>query len=760
LGGGISISGSSSLTVVNNTISNNYSPQGGGISYDASSPLCENNIIYGNDASIGSQIFITNDQADPFFLYSDIQGGINGIDGPGAGENYDNSRYQYNIDTLPRFIDPTSGAGNDYNALVANWFLDSTSSCLDAGDPDTTGLYIPELDIAGNPRILNGIIDMGAYEGPGELPDEEFLCADVNEDGVVNVLDIITIVNFIMGGNPDPFNDFAADVNADNQINVLDIIALANIIMQVPGIPCPCTPSVSYEGQVYNTVQIGNQCWFMENLNVGVMINGSSDQTDNSIIEKFCYDNDPDNCDTYGGMYQWPELMHYTTIEGTQGICPEGWHVSTDSDWKILEGTVDSQFPVGDPQWDGMYWRGFDAGGNLKDTGTIHWNPPNTGATNQSGFTDLPGGFYNDWRNFGYLHYSSDYWVASEFNGNSAWGRSLNNVSQLVYRDIAPKMRAHYIRCLQDCWPQPTQANAGPDQLNIPGTSTTLAGNTPTYGTGVWHIISGTGGAIADTTNPASTFTGVAGNAYSLKWTIMTQCGSSEDTVVISFVTGMGQPCPGTPTITYEGQTYNTVQIGDQCWLRENLNVGTKINSTQGGYQQQDNDTVEKYCYNNDEANCVIYGGLYEWPEAMQYVTTEGAQGICPPGWHIPTDNEWKILEGTVDSQYPVGDPEWDNPGWRGLDAGGNLKEEGTTHWLSPNTGATNSSGFTGISGGYRGVDNGSFYDLGEDGLIWSSSQYGTNYAWSRDLFFGDAFVIRYNFNKDYGFLVRCLKND
>ncbi len=217
-------------------------------------------------------------------------------------------------------------------------------------------------------------------------------------------------------------------------------------------------------------------------------------------------------------------------------------------------------------------------------------------------------------------------------------------------------------------------------------------------------------------------------------------------------------PCPGTPTVENEGQVYNTIQVFSQCWLKENLNVGTKINSTQSGFQQTNNGIIEKYCYNNDEANCDIYGGLYEWTEAMQYVTYEGAQGICPAGWHIATDNEWKILEGTVDSQYGIGDPVWDQDGFRGYDVGGNLKESDTTHWISPNTGATNSSGFTGLPGSCRSL-SGSFFALGYGGVFWSSSQIGTGNAWLRDLGYLYAVVGRYGYYKEAGYSVRCLKD-
>jgi len=201
---------------------------------------------------------------------------------------------------------------------------------------------------------------------------------------------------------------------------------------------------------------------------------------------------------------------------------------------------------------------------------------------------------------------------------------------------------------------------------------------------------------------------------------------------------------------TRDGQIYSTVQIGSQCWMAENLNIGTKINSTSGGQQQTDNGIIEKYCYNNEEDSCNVYGGLYEWNEAMQYVTTEGAQGICPDSWHIPTDSEWTIL-----TDYLGGSSV----------AGGKMKstgtiEAGTGLWHSPNTGATNESGFTGLPGGYRSSDSGPFYVLGYHSLFWSSSQYDVSYAWSRYLSYDIASLSPHFDDKGHGFSVRCLKDN
>ncbi len=206
-----------------------------------------------------------------------------------------------------------------------------------------------------------------------------------------------------------------------------------------------------------------------------------------------------------------------------------------------------------------------------------------------------------------------------------------------------------------------------------------------------------------------------------------------------------------------DSQSYTTIQIGTQCWMAENLNIGTMINSTSGGTnsdgEQTNNSIIEKYCYDNNTTNCDTYGGLYQWDEMMQYVSTEGTQGICPTGWHLPTDAEWCTLENYVDA----GTVSCSATGWRGTDAGGNLKETGITHWSSPNTGATNSSGFTVLPGGYT-FPNGSFENLTNYAYFWSSSVSGPS-AWSRGLDYNLAQVYRHDNNQAYGWGVRCVLN-
>ena len=210
--------------------------------------------------------------------------------------------------------------------------------------------------------------------------------------------------------------------------------------------------------------------------------------------------------------------------------------------------------------------------------------------------------------------------------------------------------------------------------------------------------------------------------------------------------------CPGTPNVDYGGQVYNTIQIFSQCWLKENLNHGTMI---QGDVEMSDNNVPEKYCYNNEPDSCIKYGGLYQWDEIMQYQTEQGSQGICPPGWHIPTDDEWKVLEGSIDSQYKIGDQSWEEYGWRGIDAGTRLKS--TSGWYGGGNG-NDMYGFSARANGVRQFD-GSFEVIDEVGMWWTSTEYEPGIVFYRFLFHEDQESIRGNTVMEYGISVRCIKD-
>jgi uncharacterized protein (TIGR02145 family) len=225
-----------------------------------------------------------------------------------------------------------------------------------------------------------------------------------------------------------------------------------------------------------------------------------------------------------------------------------------------------------------------------------------------------------------------------------------------------------------------------------------------------------------------------------------------ERTVTLQFASGI--PCPGLPTVVYEGKTYHTVQIRSQCWLKENIDLGNQVDGT---IAQSDNGVIEKYCFNDDAGNCTLYGGLYQWSEMMKYISDSvSIQGICPGDWHVATDLEWMVLEGAVDSQYGIGDPFWWHDMNRGFDAGKNLKS--TTGWKDNGSG-TDLYGFTALPGGIHHDDN-TYIGLTKYGCFWTSSR-------SISVFASHARLIDYYYNLVYrdqyerteARSVRCIKN-
>lgn len=222
------------------------------------------------------------------------------------------------------------------------------------------------------------------------------------------------------------------------------------------------------------------------------------------------------------------------------------------------------------------------------------------------------------------------------------------------------------------------------------------------------------------------------------------------DTLVFQFATAI--PCPVQEFVEYLGQTYGTVQIAGQCWMQENLNAGNRID---GELDQTDNNILEKYCYDDDTLNCALYGGMYMWDEMMAYTDEASARGICPPGWHVPSDAEWTILEGIADSLYSIADPVWDVFDLRGYDAGKNLKS--TSSW-EENGNGTDKYGFTGLPAGTRS-NFGEFILQGRNAPFWTSTSLSEETVIYRILLNNTDKVYRYSFDKDSGFAVRCIKD-
>ncbi len=503
------------------------------------------------------------------------------------------------------------------------------------------------------------------------------------------------------------------------------------------GITCPGIPKLTYMGQEYHTVKIGDQCWMRENLNSGNMLTEAVTATDNGIIEKHCYGNDPLKCLEYGGLYTWDEMMDYSTDPGVQGICPSGWHLPTDADFTLL-----CDYLGGTTQ----------AGGKLKETGNWHWAAPNISGDNESGFRALAAGYMASNGGFSGLLTVNYFFTSNQHDSYEAWGYGLSWDSGSFLKGSGSKTHSNSVRCLRNqCLPM-GNVDAGPDQPGVVGNTTVLAATCPAQDeTGTWTILSGTGGQLTAPTSCNSGFSGVTGETYSLKWTLTDTCSQiAFDTLHIGFTALMAVPCPGIPTVVHGGQTYNTVKIGNQCWFKENLNIGTMV---LGASTMTNNGTIEKYCNDNNPANCAVYGAFYQWGELMQYSTDEGVQGICPDGWHIPTNDEWCTMLTFLEPGYDC-----ELTGWQGDFLGGKLKETGYTHWNPNNNLATNETGFTAIGSGNRDYYGG-FTTMLTSAGFYTSTATSVNDAISFNLWYGGGNVLRQDASKLVGYSVRCLKN-
>lgn len=191
-----------------------------------------------------------------------------------------------------------------------------------------------------------------------------------------------------------------------------------------------------------------------------------------------------------------------------------------------------------------------------------------------------------------------------------------------------------------------------------------------------------------------------------------------------------------------EGNSYQTQSIGNQIWMSENLKVskyrnGESISTGLSDVNWSSTTTGAYAVYNNDAANNISYGKLYNW-----YAIAD-PRNVCPTGWHVPSDAEWTALTTFLGGESV---------------AGGKMKSTGTQFWVSPNVGATNESNFTGLPGGYR-YDSGTYGYSGGLGAWWSSTPQDSNNAWYRYLFYYYGVAYRFDSNKHYGYSVRCIKD-
>ena len=213
-------------------------------------------------------------------------------------------------------------------------------------------------------------------------------------------------------------------------------------------------------------------------------------------------------------------------------------------------------------------------------------------------------------------------------------------------------------------------------------------------------------------------------------------------TVLATIISGCGDDEPKPPSLTdIDGNVYETVAIGNQVWMAENLQVAKYNDGSPIPYVTNDDDvsilTTGAYTwYDKNPANRFTYGALYNWHSVS-------SGNLCPIGWHVPSDAEWTTLINFLGGEDI---------------AGGKLKDIGTSHWSAPNQDATNDSGFTALPAGYL-FDNGNYNSLGNITHWWSSTESGGDSAWDRYVYFQNGNAIKGDYSKQVFFSCRCLKD-
>ncbi|MBN1211645.1 MAG: fibrobacter succinogenes major paralogous domain-containing protein [candidate division Zixibacteria bacterium] len=277
-----------------------------------------------------------------------------------------------------------------------------------------------------------------------------FVCGDIDcSGGDPDITDITRLIDYLYLSHDPLCDPLLADVNdSGGEPDMSDVSRLIDFLYGSHE-PLNCPPPATImdiDGNIYHTIKIGDQWWLMENLRVTRYRNGDtipnvSDSAAwvNLTTGAYCYyDNDTTYVETYGLLYNW------YAIDDSCNIAPEGWHVSSDEEWKQLEMYLGMSLEDAD---ESGFWRGTDEGGKLKETSTTHWAYPNTGATNESGFTALPGGVRGYSGSFADVGYQAIFWSPS---ATFMYLRILDNNLSTIYQGWEYPASGFSIRCVRD----------------------------------------------------------------------------------------------------------------------------------------------------------------------------------------------------------------------------------------------------------------------------------------------------------------------
>lgn len=448
------------------------------------------------------------------------------------------------------------------------------------------------------------------------------------------------------------------------------------------------------DGKVYKTVKIGDQVWMAENLNY-------SDSTKTASLKdkSWCYDNESDNCVKYGRLYTWAAAIDSVALANdakapldcgygksctlpakVQGVCPDGWHLPNYDEWVAMLTAV-----------------GWQSNENKVLKSQSGWSGNGNGS-DSSGFSALPAGYYNG--SFNHAGDEADFWSSFDHYSDYAYKMKLDNNMKCDRGCINDERKnvGNSVRCVKD-------------GIAVPASSS------------------------SEVSSPSS----------------------SSVALVAPCKTETEDNCEyGTLTDSRDGQTYKTVTIGTQTWMAENLNYAyTDVPYSYAAYESDST----SWCFDNALDNCAMYGRLYTWSVAMDSVgvwSTKGkgcgydktcnvdsagsVRGICPEGWHLPTQTEWGTLFAAVG----------------GMSTAGKMLKS-TSGWTSNGNG-TDGYSFAALPADSR-TAGGDYRNKGYFTNFWSSSEKDSGAVYTMSLtYYVENADLTYRY-KPEGLSVRCVKD-
>lgn len=454
---------------------------------------------------------------------------------------------------------------------------------------------------------------------------------------------------------------------------------------------CGTSHVFDYDGNVYNTVQIGAQCWMKENVRATHFADGTPIPiaTTNSTTNAYCCypNNDASTVPTYGLLYNWPAVMQMDFNSGEsdiQGICPDGWHVPCEQEWYTLLYYMMGQSDLQCDNQSDNIGKALASTSGWQSCGSNCTVGNDLSTNNASGFSAMPAGSYDgyyDNENFGYKAF---FWSSS---------KSLyNNMADIEY--------LVYDRASLSHW------------------------------------------------------------AYGMMYFLSVRCLRNETDNVHSG----GQPCPQHPTVTdYDGNVYNTVQIGTQCWMKENLKTSHYADGTYIPVADTISHSISyRYFPEGDSSNVSTYGCLYNWAAVMNGNSASTAvpsnvQGVCPTGWHVPSAAEWIVMQDYVGAQNDCQCGHRSDLIAKALSS--TTAWESSTIYCSPGylPMYNNASGFSALPAGY--YYGGGYSVLGREAWFWSTDEVIENGAIYRNIHNDFANFQEVGISNYFGLSVRCLKD-